>query len=124
NRGAAAIVARRNPRGIGSLMNFPQRLEPRMHALEAAEHFTADAHVRHVLLGDDRSSDGDGPLGVVRGFANPPLAFRIARISRNDRAWSAFETRMACGYQRSTSSHASISVCLPMASPIATPLRE
>ena len=47
--------------------------------------------VRHVASGHDGARHGEGPFGVVRGFANPPLAFRIAHVSRDDRARCAFE---------------------------------
>ena len=47
--------------------------------------------MRDVPVRHDRSCDGDRPIGIVRGFANSPLAFRIARITRNDCPRRTFE---------------------------------
>src|SRR5437016_5836962 len=91
NRRSTAVMSRRNARRIPGLMKFPERLHARMHALRASEHFTTDRRMRNVALGDDGSRDGKSPLRVVRGFADPPLAFRIAHVSRNDRAGRSFE---------------------------------
>ena len=80
-----------DPRGIARLMKFPERFDSPMDALLAREHLAPDAHVRHLPFGDDRPRDRDGPLGVVCGFADPPLTFLVADVSRNDRPGNSFE---------------------------------
>ena len=62
-----------------------------MHALLAAEHFTADAQVRHRTFADDGARDRYGALGVVGGLGDAPLVFRIADVSGNDRSWRSLE---------------------------------
>src|SRR5205814_1024491 len=44
-----------------------------------------------------RARDGESPFGVVRGFADPPLVFRIPHVSGDYRAGGAFETSDAMG---------------------------
>src|SRR2546430_14642948 len=68
-----------------------------MYGLGAAEHLAADAHMGDLPIGDDRARDGESPFGVVRGFADPPLVFRIPHVSGDYRAGGAFETSDAMG---------------------------
>src|SRR4030095_4353773 len=63
-----------------------------MDTLDASEHFSADADVRHVSLREDRSANRERPLRVVRRFAKPPLTLGIGSVSGNDGAGHPFET--------------------------------
>jgi len=88
---STAVMRRRDPSRIAGLVKFPQRLNADVYALRTTEHFTTDGLMRHLPLGDDRSCNRDSPLGVVRGFADPPLTFRIACVSGDDCIRSSFE---------------------------------
>src|SRR6266550_9327466 len=92
NRGSTAVVVPCNPRRIAGLVKFPEGLETRMYTLRASEQLTTDTHVRNVPIGEDGARDGNGHFGVVRGFTDSPLAFRVPHVSRDDGAGSAFET--------------------------------
>src|SRR5687767_16018982 len=80
---------------VTRLVKLPERLEAWVHAFSALEHLPADADVRNLSVGDDGARDSNRSLGVVGGFADPPLAFRISRVSGNDRARGAFEATNA-----------------------------
>src|SRR5256885_2198897 len=97
NCGSTPVMAPCDPRGIGGLVKFPKGLETRMHTLCAMEQFTTDTDVRNVPIAEDGTRDGNGHFGVVRGFTDPPLAFRVPHISRDDGAGSAFEPSDALG---------------------------
>src|SRR5213080_2912846 len=95
--GSTAVMVPRDPRGVGGLMKFPQGLDTRMYTLRAAEHLTTDGDVSNVPLVDDGPRDGEGPLGIVRRLADPPLVFGIPRVSGNYRPGGAFEPADAAG---------------------------
>src|SRR3989442_8433471 len=90
-------MAPRNPRGVGSLLKLPERLDPPMYTFRASEHFTTDAQVRNVPFGDNGSRDGHGPLYVLRGFPAPPPLFLIAHVSGGDPPGVAFQPSHAAG---------------------------
>ena len=66
-----------------------------MDTLDAFEQFSTDADVGDFSLRQDGSSNREGPLRVIRRFANPPLTFGIRSVSRNDGAGHSFETANA-----------------------------
>ena len=63
-----------------------------MDTLDAFEQFSTDADVGDASFRQDGSRNREGPLGVIRRFANPPLTFGIGSVSRNDSAGNSFET--------------------------------
>jgi hypothetical protein len=97
NGSPAAIMVGCRASGVPGLMEFPKRSHPGMDALHAMEHLPADAHMRDGAVGDDGPGDRDRPLRVIGRLADPPLAFRIPCIARNDRTRSSLETADAIG---------------------------
>src|SRR5205807_7986439 len=80
NCGSTAVMVLRNPRGIGGLVKLPEGLDTWMYTLRASEHLAPDAHMSDVPIGDDRARDGERPVGVGRGFADPPPVLRIPHV--------------------------------------------
>jgi hypothetical protein len=123
--GSASVMVRRNPSWIGSLVKFPERLYPWVDTLRTLQQFTADTGMRNrSLSGDDRTSDSDRALGIIGGLADSPLMLCIACIPRITEPGGPSKPRMPSGYQRRTSACDNISVCFPIASPVAIPLRQ
>src|SRR2546425_882847 len=95
-----------------------------MYTLLASEQLTTDALVRNTPIGEDGARDGNGHFGVVRGFTDPPFVLAFPTYRGMTDLGVPSKPRMPWGYQWSTSSCASISVCLPIESPVAMPLRQ
>jgi hypothetical protein len=72
---STSVMPHRNSGRVGGLVEFPQRLQPRMDTLDASEQFSTYADVRHSSLREDGSRNSEGPFRVVRRFANPPPTF-------------------------------------------------
>lgn len=47
--------------------------------------------MRHIVLGDDGTSDGKRPLGIVRRLTDLPLPLHVANVSGNDAAGRSLE---------------------------------
>ena len=92
NRSSTSVMLLCGTRWITGLMEFPQRLDVRMHAFGAVQHFPTDTGVGDHPVTNDGSGNSERPLSVIRRFADAPLPLQIAFVSRNDVARRAFET--------------------------------
>ena len=124
DRRSTAVVHDGNSCRVACLVKLPERRDAGVHALRAAEHFTPDALVSDAPIADDGPRNGDRAFRVVGGLTDPPLVLRVAGVARNDFTRGALKTADAIGYHFLMPSSESISVCLPMASPVAMPIRQ
>ena len=124
NGGATSLVALSQPRGVARLMKFPERLDAGVHALPAAQQFATHGCVTNLAVLENRAGHRNRSLGVVGGLADQPLAPRISDIPRDCGPGVPSNPRTPSGYHRTTASRDNVSVCLPIASPVATPLQR
>jgi hypothetical protein len=72
-------------------MELPQRPEARVNAFDALEQLTPDGGVLDRAVFENRTRDGNCPLGIVGRLANAPLALRVADIPGNHAPRPSFE---------------------------------
>jgi hypothetical protein len=73
-------------------VEFPEGRDTGVDAFPALQQLAADALVAHLAVAHNGSRHRNRPLGVVGGFADPPRAFLIAGVARNDRSRLSLES--------------------------------